>query len=147
MHQVCVVAERKRERITKALNPYLEYNSTYFAQPKFEPKVWIDIHNLETIVQQLFTPKLRCRTYYDVENHVLHMSRMPIYDLTPKRFLPLSEKYLNGEIDEDKIDGASIIMEYNHPDTATAIETYNKHADQFNQNILQPYTYGNFLLI
>lgn len=141
---MCARAERHRERITTVLNPFLETYSSYFAQPKRVPKLWYDIHNLETIIQQLFTPKLRVRTHYDEKNHELRMSRLSNYDSNRKEFLPLPENYLN-DIDDGTIDGANIIMEYNHPDTK-AIETQIKHADQFNRNVLEQYTYENYSL-
>ena len=143
MHRVCVRAERQREKITTVLNPYVETYSQYFAQPKRTPKVWYDIHNLETIIQQLFTPKLHFHTLYDEKNLVLRMSRLPNDDSSRKEFLPLPDKYLTDHIDDEDVDGASIIMENNHPDTTTAIGAEIKHADQFNRNILEQYTYGN----
>lgn len=146
MHQVCVRAERHREKITTVLNPFVGTYSPYFAQPKRVPKLWYDIHNLETIIQQLFTPKLRFHTHYDEKKHELRMSRLPNDDSDRKEFLPLPDNYLNDDqIDDGTIDGANIIMEYNHKDTK-AIETQIKHADQFNRNVLEQYTYENLSL-
>lgn len=140
MEQVCAQAERHREKITNALNPHLITISTYFAQPKRVPKVWYDIHNLETIIQQLFTPKLRARMHFDEQLQELRMSRMPISDMTPKKFLPLPEVFLNEQTDGDEtIDGSSLIREENHPDTDIALKPTT--SEEFNNNNLERYTY------
>lgn len=137
--------ERQREKITKVLNPYVGAYARYFAQPKRIPKVWYDIYNLETVVQQLFTPKLRTRSHYDETNHMIRMSRMPITDSEQKVFKPLTKEYLSskyGDDDDETVDGASIIMENNHPDTAIEIQTkQTSAAEQFNNNVLEQYTY------
>lgn len=69
------------------------------------------------------------------------MSRMPIEDLDRKEFMPLPDVYLSAQVNDETIDGASVIMEENHPDTPIAIGAQIKHADQFNRNVLEQYTY------
>lgn len=121
-----------------------------FAQPKRIPKVWYDIHNLETVIQQLFTPKLRVHTYYDAVTHELRMSRYSIENSERKEFIALTKDYLNskygdGSDDGETIDGASMIMENNHPDTAIGVQTKQAStAEQFNSNILEQNTYAHW---
>lgn len=146
-HRVCGRAERYRHKITTILNPYVTMYSKDFAQPKRTPKVWYDIHNLETVVQQLFTPKLRVHTYYDAVTHELRMSRLSIESFERKEFISLSKDYLNskygdGDDDGETIDGASMIMENNNPDTAIGVQIkQTSTAEQFNSNILEQHTY------
>lgn len=146
-HRVCGRAERYRHKITTTLNPYLTMYTKDFAQPKRTPKVWFDIHNLETVIQQLFTPKLRVHTYYDSVTHELHMSRLPTEKSERKEFIPLTKDYLTskygeGDDDGETIDGASIIMENNHPDTTISGQIkQTSTAEQFNNNILEQHTY------
>lgn len=145
MHQVCGRAERHRHKITTLLNPFLEFHLKDFAQPKRIPKVWYDIHNLETVILQLFTPLLRVRTYYDHDTHALRMSRMPVENMERKEFIPLSKEYLNDKYGDEHgndgtIDGASMIMENNHPDTNIDVQQKPTPADEFNSNILEQHT-------
>lgn len=152
MHQVCDRAERHREQITKVLNPFLQTTSAYFAQPLRAPKLWYDIYNLETVIQQLFTPKLKFRTHLFGANNDLCMSRMPIDDTTRKEFIPIPEVYLNDTVDGDggeSVDGASIIMENNHPDTRIQLfdDKMSRKQQQFNENVLEQYTYDFWLFI
>lgn len=143
MHQVCAKTERQREKITNVLNPFVHSFSMYFTQPKRIPKVWYDIHNLETIVQQLFTPKLKVRMHFDVKQNELRMSRMPSIDTERKEFIPLPKEYLTVGPGKNggTVDGASLIMENNHPETAIDVKQQKSATtDQFNNNILEQYT-------
>lgn len=143
MHQICARAERKREQITLILNPYMEKPIAYFSQPKRVPKLWYDMYNLETVVQQLFTPKLRMRTHLDEKSNQLKMHRMFVTDMTRKRFIPLPMDYYNDDYDNDSltIDGASIYLENNHPDTEIQIQAKKETTiEQFNNNVLEQYT-------
>lgn len=145
MHQVCDRCERHRERITNVLHPYLQVSSMYYAQPKRVPKTWYDIHNLETVIQQLFTPKLKVRMHLVDPNNELRMSRMPINDPARKEFIPLPQEYLNdpsSDDDDETVDGASLIVESNKP--ATAIDIFAQKTEQFNDNILEQYTYDYY---
>ncbi|XP_031640136.1 uncharacterized protein LOC116352043 [Contarinia nasturtii] len=143
MHQVCSRAERYREQITTTLNPYMQTFSSFFAQPKRVPKLWYDIHNLETIIQQLFTPKLKCRMHYVEKTKELRMSRQPMNDTDRKEFIPLPKEYINSRDgnDAETVNGANLIMEYNHPDTDIQIKK-SSTTDQFNSNVLQQHTYS-----
>lgn len=144
MHEVCLQAERYRARITHALNPLASTNLMYCPQPAHVPMLWYDMHNLETIVQQLFTPKLRTRTYYDENTHQLKMNRGFAKETVRKRFLPLPNDYLNDELaDGDGHDVANFdIRKKGH--TATGLELRNNKpttVDHFNKDILEQYTY------
>lgn len=131
MHQVCDRMERHREKITHILNPYLQISSAYFAQPNRVPNCWYDIQNLETVVQQLFTPKLNVRMH-SIDN-VLCMSRTPVVDLARKEFmpLPLPKEDLNDQQYNDD----------NNPNTGIQIlaDTRTK-TKQFNDNVLEQFT-------
>lgn len=141
MHRVCTRAERYREKITTALNPYVQTNSSFFTQPKRVPKLWYDIYNLETIIQQLFTPKLKCRMHFDEKTKELRMSRQPIFDTDRKVFIPLPKEYINSRDgnDAETVNGANLIMEYNHPDTGVEIKKPST-TEEFNSNVLQQHT-------
>lgn len=140
MHEVCIQVERYRAQMTHTLNPSKETDLVYYPQPEHVPMLWYDIHNLETIVQQLFTPKLRTRTYFDDNTHQLKMHRGFVMEPMPKRFLPLPKEYLADNTNEN---GAHEIGDtgYGHPETG--IDVHNDKAatiEHFNKNILEQYT-------
>lgn len=127
MHEICIKSERYRERKTHSLNPYVETGFVYYPQPAHVPMLWYDIHNLETIVQQLFTPKLRTRTHFDENTHQLKMHRGFEKEAVRKQFLPLPNEYRNG--DDENVDSRIDV----HGNKASTIEHFNK-------NILEQYT-------
>lgn len=138
MHQICAQTERKREQITLALNPYVEQPIAWFTQPKRVPKSWYDMYNLETVVQQLFTPKLRMRTEFDETLNQLRMHRMFVSITERKRFIPLPMDYIHDDL---TVDGASIVSESNHPDTEIEVQAEKASIiEQFNDNILEQHT-------
>lgn len=139
MHEICIKCERYRERITHSLSPYVETGFVYYPQPDPVPMLWYDIHNLETIVQQLFTPKLWTRTHFDEKTHQLKMHRGFEKQSERKRFLPLPVEYLNGDDIAQK--SANSNIGYQRPETGVDV-LGNKPStiDHFNKNILEQYT-------
>lgn len=144
MHQVCVQAEKHREKITQIFNPSIQKTAVYFTQPKRVPKLWYDMHNLETVVQQLFTPKLRIRTHFDETTNQLTMYRMFVTDSTPKRFISLPTDYINDdgyESDGSTNDEANIFFEHNYQDREIVAQAKKQSTiEQFNNNILEQFT-------
>lgn len=140
MHQTCRLAEKYRERITLALDPSLTKIPAFFSQPSRVPKLWYDMHNLETIVQQIFTPKLRMRVRFDEKTNQLKMHRMFVSDSTRKRFIPLPKDYMNDDYKsfDPTLDGASDILENNHQ--MTNIDERLLTIEQFNNDVLEQYT-------
>lgn len=143
MHEICAKPERYRERITHSSNPYAEKGFVYYPQPENTPMQWYDMHNLETIVQQLFTPKLRTRTHFDENARQLRVHRGFQKESERKRFLPLPSRYYNS-------DGLADTTIANN---VSAIETgINVHGNQastiehFNKNILEQYTWVSSIL-
>lgn len=141
MHKVCAHTERYRSKITLALNPYLKKSRDFYPQPVQIPKLWYDMHNLETIVLQLFVPKLDVRTFYDENDNEIHMKITKDADIDRKMFIPLPKEYLltsnlnaNNTKDDSNnnktIDGASLIVEENHPKTAIQLLSPGKSTDQ-----------------
>lgn len=144
MHKVCAETERHREKLTLAMKPQLHRIQAFFAQPSFTPSLWYNLHNLETVVQQLFTPKLRVRTFYDDKTKTLKMHRMFAPDITRKRFLPLPTGFpYDGSQKNDETINTAIQTVQKNPST-TEIDMPQKKAitiQQFNSNILDQYTY------
>lgn len=143
MHDVCIKAERYRERITRTLNPYVETASIYYPQPERVPKLWYDMHNLETVVQQLFTPKLRTRIHFDETTHQLKMHRGFVTETKPKRFLPLPiyilKEYLKVYQNDDRTGNANEMSP--HPENGINLQTNRETTiEHFNKNILEQYT-------
>lgn len=146
MHRVCNRAESKRNQITSILNPYLGWNSQFYAQPRNVPQVWYDMHNLEVIILQLFTPKLTVKTFYDANEKVLRMRPRSTLDLTRKQFIPLPIEFTSPSVtiqtsDDGTIDGSKLIMEENHPKTAVDLATKDKPDEKSNNNPFEPLTY------
>lgn len=143
MHRVCGRAESKRDEITTILTPFAKQSVEFYAQPARIPKCWYDLHNLEVIILQLFTPKMTTRTYFDENEQVLRMRPRAKLDLTHKRFIALPNDYVSPASkpnEEPTIDGSSLIVENNQP--KTAIENLNeiKLDDQLNNNAFEEYT-------
>lgn len=143
MHEICIKSERYRERKTHSLHPYVETGFVYFPQPELVPMLWYDMHNLETIVQQLFTPKLRTRTHFDENSHQLKMHRGFATEAIRKQFLPLPIEYLNsdGDADDTNENSVNATIGYHHP--GTGIDVLGNEAstiEHFNKNILEQYT-------
>lgn len=144
MHEICLKSERYRERKTFSLNPYVETGFVYYSQPAHVPMLWYDINNLETIVQQLFTPKLRTRTYFDEKTHQLKMHRGFEKEAVRKQFLPLPNEYLNGN-DENvgNTNESTVNSNIGHHRLESRIDIHGNKAstiEHFNQNILEQYT-------
>lgn len=62
--------------------------SEYWPQPNAVPLIWYDCFNLDTIILQLFTPKLAILTQYDEKKYIIRMSRMPAVKMIPRGFIP-----------------------------------------------------------
>lgn len=143
MHRVCNRAETERDRITTVLNPFIERSKEFYAQPARVPKCWYDMHNLEVIIMQFFTPKMTVKTYFDENAHVLRMRPRSTLDLTRKQFIKLPDEFISSVKHtnaDETIDGSSLIMEENHPKTAVELLTKDNIDDKIN-NILEPFTY------
>lgn len=143
MHRVCGRAESKRDEITTILTPFAKQNIGFYAQPARIPKCWYDMHNLEVIILQLFTPKMTTKTYFDENERVLRMRPRAKLCLTHKQFIALPAGYVSPASkpnEEPTVDGSSQIIENNRPKTAVEILNENKLDSQLKNNVFEQYT-------
>lgn len=80
-------------------NPFIVAKGTEnpynWPQPICIPRIWYKVFNIETIVLQLFTPKLPVLSYLDDDVHLIRMRKVAEVMMVPRMLIPIPNKNEN----------------------------------------------------